>query len=233
MRFAYLALIIIAATVVGLYAGGNQAEAHTAASGSYYTLTIREDAFVNWDFRSKSVSASNVDWPVNMLFYNNAEIDKVKDALDALPNTNIGRCGSSKHAQVDDGSGMAWDSDGGIKDDCSSSPPSEQARHMRVYADGDDRLFNLSYGYYIIGTTHAEDCHKHGVWPITWCHHHWVGHSEIANDWWDYYSRQVAGWIVYSDWGSFSNFADEFDAHGSGEDHHVVNDGRATFVNVP
>jgi len=233
MRFAYLALIFVAATVLGLHAEGNPAEAHTAPSGSFYTLTIQEDAFINWDFRSKDVQASKVDWPVNMLFYNNAEIDKVKDALDALPNTNISRCGSGQDARVDDGSGMEWDGDGGIKDDCSSTPPSEQARHMRVYADGDDRLYNLSFGYYIIGTTHAEDCHQHGTIFYRYCHHHWVGYSEIANDWWDYYSDQVAGWTVYSDWGSFSNTASGLDDHGSGEDHYMESDGKATYVNVP
>lgn len=231
MRFANLALIFIAATLVGLYAGGNQAEAHTAPSGSFYTITIAEDEFVNWDFRSQSAQASNVDWPVSMLYYNNAEIDKVKDALVAVPGLNIGRCGSGQDARVNDGSGMQWDGDGGIKDDCGTSSP--VLLHMRVYADGDDRSYNLYWGYYIIGVTHAEDCHPHLPWPLTYCHHHWVGFSEVASSYWESYSDQVAGWSIYSDFADFANTANFTDYHGSGEDHYVQSDGRATYVNVP
>ncbi len=229
MRFVYFTFIFVAAIVAGLYAGPDAAEAHTAPSGSFYTITIREDRFMNWDFRSQNSAASNVDWPVTMLYYNNAEIDKVKDKLDAI--SGIGRCGSGKNARVDEGSGWVWDSDGGIKDNCGTS--SDQTRHMRVYADSNDRLYNLSWGYYIIGTTHVDQCHRHGVWPAYWCHHHWVGFSETANDWWDYYSDQVSGWNVYADWGSFSNSANFNDYHGSGEDHYVRSNGYATYVYVP
>ena len=234
MRFAYLTFIFVAAMVAGLYAGpgaAGTAEAHTAPSGSFYTLAIREDRFKNWDFRSKSAVASNVDWPVTMLYYNNANINKVKNKLDAID--RIGRCGSGKKARLRDSTvtGYVWDNDGGIKDNCGTDWG--QTRHMRVYADGNDKLYNLSWKYYIIGTTHVDHCHRHGFWPAYWCHHHYVGFSENANDWWDYYSDRVSGWTVFADWSSFSNSANFNDLHGSGEDHLVRSNGRATAVHVP
>ena len=40
------------------------------------------DSIYNYDFTSQTVSSSGVDWAVSLVFYNNAEIDKVKNIAD-------------------------------------------------------------------------------------------------------------------------------------------------------
>jgi len=222
-------LLSLAALAAGLHADSNSAEAHTAPSPGFKIITVLEDGWYNWDFRSQSQSSSNVDWPVTIVYYINANINKVKDKLKTIE--NIGSCGSPINARLSEGGSWQWDQDSGLKDDCGTG--SDVTEHLRVYADGDDRLYNQFLSYYILGTTHEDDCHEHGVWPFLSCHHHWVGYSEVANNHWDSYSDQVAGWDVYPDESNLDNAASFADLHGSGEDHYVFNNGLATLVVVP
>lgn len=39
------------------------------------------DQFYNYDFNGTPYNSTNVDWKIDLIFYNNAEIDKVKSAL--------------------------------------------------------------------------------------------------------------------------------------------------------
>lgn len=57
----------------------------SAATTSHLTvILLSEDQFYNYDFLSDQASSSNVDWSVTMLFYGNAEVNKVKLALFGL-----------------------------------------------------------------------------------------------------------------------------------------------------
>ena len=54
---------------------------HSASQSAFKVLSIGSDEFYNWDFNSEDARRDNVDWPVTMLFYNNAEVDRVKDVF--------------------------------------------------------------------------------------------------------------------------------------------------------
>jgi hypothetical protein len=138
----------------------------------------REDVFWNYDFESERVGRCNIDWPVDFIFYGNAEIDRVK--LDMLQYAGYscgarGDCGRKFHARMNDGVDMSWDEDAGIKNGLCTG----NATHIRLYAAGEldvddshDRMFNIDWGSYILGTTHIDnkDCLPGG----------WSGRSERA-----------------------------------------------------
>jgi hypothetical protein len=109
------------------------------------------DVVNNYDYRSKGYYYDNVDWAVSVFFTGNAEIDKVKDFYDPY----LPASGGTMYAYLKDGSSSAWDKDGGIKTSyCSTND--RYTNHLRLYADGDDRMYNLTYGYYVFGTTHLD-----------------------------------------------------------------------------
>lgn len=108
------------------------------------------DAIYNYDFLTASASSTNVDWTVNMMFRNNAEIDKVK----AIIMPEFRSEGNIMDGRLKDGTDFVWDTDRGMKNPNMPTCPSNV--HMRLYADGDDRMYNLNDGYYIFGTTHID-----------------------------------------------------------------------------
>ena len=193
------------------------ASEHSASPGSLSILSIQEDRFYNWDFTSddEDLSSSNVDWPVNMLFYNNAEVDKVKRIY-------WRNCGwpfaSAKYARLDDGSGFDYDEDSGTKSPCDCLFFGDQP-HMRVYADDNHTLYNTSWGFYVLGTTHTD---HNECGPNTW-----HGESEdtegLMAD-----RASDRGYTVYEDWGNFYN-AESRRREGN---HIIENDGYATAVYV-
>lgn len=192
------ALIALAAAVAACAPA--VAHAATARSGNLTTLTVREDAFRNYDFLSQSVSSTNVDWAVSLMFWNNASINRVK-------NSSIGplydQTGSTMNGRLRDSTstGYVWDQDGGRKTTkCPGAPFNpREARHYRIYADGDDRLYNLDWGYWVYGTTH---------WDIDECslsNPAVFGYSENAEEWLvsDWSAR--TGWGAANDWSWFAN----------------------------
>lgn len=119
------------------------------------------DYFYNYDFGSPDDPPSrlNVDWPVTMMFTGNANINKVKKIYWGLAGPLQA---SPMHMKLNDGAGWVWDSDRGTKSlglvNC----------HLRLYADSDDRLYNLTWGYFVIGTSHYDyyelnPNHYHGL----------------------------------------------------------------------
>jgi hypothetical protein len=117
------------------------------------------------------------------------------------------------------GGGYVWDEDGGRKTTkCPGlvTQPS-QARHYRIYADGDDRLYNLSWGYYVFGSTHYDINECSLTQPA------WFGYSETSEGWIAQRWRQN-GRSAVEDWSSFAN-AEPYRVEG---DHIWENDGLAT-----
>ncbi len=174
--------------------------AATARSGNLTILYIREDGFRNYDFNSQTVSSTNVDWAVSLMFWNNASINRIK-------NSGIGplydQSGSTQYGRLRDttSTGFVWDGDGGRKTTLCPGAPGQprNARHYRIYADGDDRLYNLDWGYWVFGSTH---------WDMDECslsNPAWFGYSENAEEWLvsDWINR--TGWPAANDWSSFSN----------------------------
>jgi hypothetical protein len=193
--------------------------AQAAGAGSTSKLTIlyvREDAFRNYDFLSQTVSSTNVDWPVNFLFWNNAEIDKVKSKLGGY----YPYSGSKMNGRLNDGSGFVWDQDGGRKSIL--CPIIGDAYHYRIYADSDDRMYNISWGYWVFGTSHI-DHNECGFGK-------WFGKSEQAENHIASHARNVFGSSnVAEDWSSFYNY-EPYREQGN---HIWQNNGYATAVRVP
>jgi len=214
---AAIALLVAAAVCAPV------AYAATARSGNLRILYVREDAFHNYDFLSQSVASDNVDWAVALVFWNNASISRVKtSAIGPL----YDQTGSRMNGRLRDttSSGYVWDEDSGRKTTlCPGAPlQSRDARHYRIYADGDDRLYNLDWGYWVYGTTH---------WDIDECslsNPAWFGHSENAEEWLvsDWIDR--TGWSASNDWSWFSN-SEPFRVEG---DHIWDSDGYASALRV-
>ena len=190
-----------------------------ATTSHLRVVSIREDQFWNYDFTARDVDSRKVDWPVDLVFRNNADIDKVKAALDGYMHWR----GSKMYARLKDTDGEAeWDEDGGKK--TRLCPVFGQtAHHSRFYADGDDRLYNTSWGFYVIATSHQDhnECSRIGRWH---------GRSEPA--------EKFVGGISREAWG---NGAPSFDSLWIGnrepyrrEGRHIwQNNGYATTVEVP
>jgi hypothetical protein len=190
---------VLLSLAVTLIAAG-PAQAATARSGNLKILFIREDGFRNYDFTNRTVTSTGVDWTVALLFWNNATINRVK-------NSGIGplydQTGGTMHGRLRESTatGYVWDDDGGRKTTkCPGAPfQPRNARHYRVYADGDDRLYNLDWGYWVYGTTHW-DMDECSLWNPAW-----FGYSENAEGWLvsDWVNR--TGWGATNDWASFYN----------------------------
>jgi len=179
------------------------------------TLSIYEDRFYNYDFHCQPVSNYNVAWPVTMLFYDNAWINKVKSIYLEMPLFGI-----QEYARLDDGDGWIWDSDGGTKGIVWSSHLNGYVwLHLRVYAPNPpDYMYNSAWGKYVLGTTHYDE------FPFE----EWSGYSEWAEK--DFASRaQDKGYTVFEDWASFSNYEPYRNENG----HVWYNNGLATAVYVP
>jgi hypothetical protein len=190
----------------------------SAATTSHLTyVLLSEDRFYNYDFLSTQASSSNVDWPVSMLFYGNADINKIKLALFGLE-----VIASPMYELLDDGSGWVWDSDRGTKEVHYSYYLNRYVYlHMRIYAPSPPDYFNDElgyYGHYVIGTTHYDE------YPFE----SWSGYSEYAEKDVGLASKAI-GWTVFEDHAFFNN-PEPFRIEGT---HVWDNNGYATFVYVP
>jgi hypothetical protein len=166
------------------------------------------DAFDTYDYGQKTRSEEHVDWPVSLIFFNNATVPKVKAPLSAvMPHT-----GSLKYAWV----GGTWDQDRGIKQYPGKCDPWPGNYHMRVYAPSQtDRMYNDFYGYFVVATTHMD--YREG------CAGEWFGESEAAEDFVlaEFIKRGYHYWSDWTDLGSYENRE------------HFQSNGRASEVSIP
>ncbi len=168
--------------------------AQGASTSRLSKLAFYGDQFWNYDFTIRRVRAHKVDWPISLVFYGNASINKVKGFLD----NEYDETGSPMNARLNDGGRWRWDTDNGRKTTkCPGllSQPSS-ARHYRIYADPDDRLYNSAWGFYVIGSTHYDirECGRGATF----------GWSETSEGWVTWRWRANGGW-AQNDWRYFSN----------------------------
>ena len=191
-RVFFVAAFVALSAAAGLKAG--ESVANGASTSHLSRLSFHGDQFWNYDFTSKQVRANGVDWPIGLVFYGNATINKVKSFLA----NEYDQVGSSMYSRLNDGAGWRWDSDRGRKTTACPGAPLQPswARHYRVYADGDDRLYNPKWGFYVIGSAHYDEreCASNPT-------HGW---SETAEGWITYRWRQNGGW-AQDDWRYFGN----------------------------
>ena len=220
-RNALLLIVIILALSTSITNSFILAD-HSAQTTSFYSLTMGEDRFYNWDFENDDRSTrTNVDWPVTMLFYNDADVQLVKDMYYTF-------VGSSMYARLNDGSSWVWDKDGGTKSGLCTS----QIYHMRVYADSDDHMYNTSWGYYVLGTTHIDN---NECLPLS--DEYWSGDSEQAEGHFAMHAEDIyseCDVAVFEDWRNFRNLEPYYRVKSNeGPDHIKHNNGYATAVYLP
>lgn len=184
-------------------------------------LFPEEDVIYNYDFTTnRGASYRTVDWGTTLLFYNNDSIEQVKN--DRAVGVAYAFVGGTKYGWVDEGGPHPsyYDSDRGIKTDSASCLG--DTRHFRIYADGDDRLYNTRLGYWVYATTHKD-------------------FNELCSD---YYGdaegteNDVAARFrndrhaVYEDYASFFNY-EPYHVDRLDSKHRWGSDGKATYINVP
>lgn len=191
-------------------AGGTAYRPITALSMGY------SDYLKNYDFEGEVDAQNNVDWAVSILAYNGASVDRFKSLLN---NQGFGANSTDgKHGRASDGAGYRWDRDAGKKG--VTCPAFSTTPHYRVYADGDQYLYNQTYGTYVYASTHRDRDECGG------------GNKSF------YGSEGVEGLIVnkfsyigqpvYHDYASFYNY-EPYRAQGT---HIWDNDGNASYVNL-
>ena len=213
---AFVALIVLSAIV------GVARQAGAATTSNLTLLSLREDQWRNYDFTEQTVSSNKVDWAVSLMFWNNATINRVKNHL----GNEYDQVGSRQNGRLRDSVsvGFVWDQDGGRKTTLLPGCPGQpnDARHYRIYADGDDRIYNLDWGYWVFGTDHYDIEECPGGPPA------WFGYSETAEDWITWRWRQN-GRSATDDWAWFYN-PEPFRVEG---DHIWDNNGYASALHVP
>jgi hypothetical protein len=216
LGFSRIGVFLVLAVLLLLVTAGI-AGAWTAAN--LQPVASAEDQFYNYDFTSKTVSATGVDWPVTIIFYGNATVSKVKSAFQSRGWANP--FVSTMYAFENDGPGFVWAADGGVKTFATKSP------HMRLYAPG-GKLSNSIWGTYVVATTHFDNAELAS--PPT----QWFGMSEDA--------ATAAVQTAIKAWGASSvtlNAVPLGNAQygevksAKGERHIWQCDGMATLVRVP
>jgi hypothetical protein len=144
--------LLAAATTGNALSGAPRAVASSTPNG-ITGVVIDEQGTTNYDFESQSAVNTNVDWPVNLIFYNNATIDGVKFQLD---NYYGYKSPEEKKMAIYQYGLTQWDGDGGKKGIL--CPIADQwTRHYRIYASSsDDTLYSPSLGYWVVASTHKD-----------------------------------------------------------------------------
>jgi hypothetical protein len=111
-RRAGLILFVVVLTfwVVGV------SSALASTTTSLKTVHYGGDSFRNFDFDSQKASAGNVDWPVDLVFWGNASVDKVYAGI------GWSLAGSNEYARINDGTGAIWVASAGRKSGLCSGP---------------------------------------------------------------------------------------------------------------
>src|SRR5262249_28651080 len=134
-----LAILSLWSLLVAAHPQGSRAE--TINSSSYLNILFDAGDVVGaYDHNSTSNARTNADWPVTLLIRGNAEIDKVKAILQPYYSSH----GGPMYEYLKDGSGYTWDTDSGKKDPAGCI---RRDTHLRLDADGDDRMYNPTDGY--------------------------------------------------------------------------------------
>ena len=139
----------------------NLQRADAATAEHLGILRVGSDEFYNYDYSSEENSKENVDWAIDMLFYNDSSVNKVKKDLETwLPSS-----GSSAYAYYVTPSEWQWDADKGKKESLCTSIGDNV--HYRIYGpSGTDRFYNLRWGFFNIASTHIDhnECNVVDKW---------------------------------------------------------------------
>ncbi|HEV8452879.1 MAG TPA: hypothetical protein VGQ45_15705 [Gaiellales bacterium] len=196
------------------------APASASTTTNLKLVAYGHNSFYNYDFDSRTAAATNVDWPVDMIFYGNASVSKVYAKI------GWSWSGSNEYMLLNSGSGATWVSAGGRKNTICTDT------HYRLYAPAAAGYFtDPVLGHYVIATTHL-DKNECGTSPT-------YGWNETAE-------QHVAARAA-QEWGTRSvkhdattlpggtstlTLLDNFNETGWQGNHYFYNDGLPTLVKV-
>lgn len=108
--------------------------------------------FWNYDFTAPVAVRDGCDWPVTIVFWGNASVAKVKQALAS----RLPLAGNEMYLLVTPDArrkrgSMEWSADRGIK-----TFSFTRALHLRLYADADGSLSGGDWGRFVLATTHLD-----------------------------------------------------------------------------
>ncbi len=224
---------------LGLISTGTASTAKAHGDFGYHFNLIGADDLWNWDFRSdNNRSWNNVDWPIHMIFWNNATVNRVKgtDGTHRIDNDVFRTTGGPKWARFNDDGFWEYDADSGRKRfNCKAFADANRwTEHYRVYADNThDRNWTAAFGYYVIVSTHF-DYDDPEIWG-TQCNNAQYGWDELAEENITYYYSSWAGgpqWSARADSVHLHNNASG-DYYHNGNLHRRDSDGNATKIRVP
>lgn len=221
-RFVTTALTGLLA-LAAVSTAANPASAATARNNVCYFFQTNDGAvWHNYDYTSKNAYCNNVDWATSLMFYEYANIDKVKSIL----HTRGYGANSTNSMHMPIGTprmspGVTWDSDAGKKG-VACPGRNQTTRHYRIYAPPAYQMnYSVMYGYFVVASTHwdGNECWITGK-------RHW-GSEEVET----HIGRvlSAAGYQVNYDWANYSNW-EPYRVEGN---HTWENDGWATFVRIP
>lgn len=222
-RRTIAALLVVLAA---LLFGASIADAYTPTPRQYAwkRLSPGGDYFLNYD-GGQTVDREERDWPVGMIFYGDASVDRVKTFYGTRGFTREGgymymgyRDGDLRGPAL-----RAWqrfDRDKGKKTECVNGYDD----HFRVYGPSNtDRFNDPRYGYFVVATAHIDHGDGGGACAGT----PWFGESEQVE-------RRLAA-IAASTYRVNLNAKplNNFERRRVEGDHHWSNGGRATTVRMP
>jgi hypothetical protein len=133
------------ALAVPLFLACALTSASASTTANLKLVTYGQNSFYNYDFDSQSAVVTNVDWPVDMIFYGNASVSKVYNKIGWFWG------GSNEYMRLNTGSGASWVSAGGRKNTLCTDT------HFRLYAPAATGYFtDPVLGHYVIATMHLD-----------------------------------------------------------------------------
>lgn len=209
MPFALTVIVVFLASI-GVFAGAGSTQAHDSHGWTW----IDRDRIYNFDHKSRTASLSNADWPISILFYNDASPDTIKayrqDVFEyncnvlGLCNMNHRNDDSGNSSQIADGSHWRWDEDGGRKMfRCGwSGGANEWALHYRAYESWYSdfipgggwpiTLWSPNWGYMTPVSTHYD--YDDPDLPGSSCDNKQHGYNEVAETNMAIWYNEVQGW---------------------------------------
>jgi len=195
------------------------APASASTTTTLQLVSYGHNSFYSYDFDAQSAVATNVDWPVDMIFYGRASVSKVYSKI------GWSWSGSNEYMLINTGSGATWVSAGGRKNTICTDT------HYRLYAPAAGYFTDPVLGHYVIATMHL-DKNECGSSPT-------YGWNETAET--TLAKRATAVWGAHAvqhdattlpDGTSTSALLNNLNETGWQGNHYFFNDGLPTLVKV-
>lgn len=241
--FDVLVGAFIASWVV--FAGLPSASAHDTST----FVPIGQNYIYNYDYRNQSTAYDNRDWPVNIIFWNGASVQQVKDNRQDIYeyNCNVFNFCNMEHRSFQrnsiNGSGWKWDTDGGRKEfRCGYSGGADiWSLHWRAYENtglhpggtaDQSPLWDPGWGYFVPVSSHYDIDDPDNL-PFSDCDNKAHGYDETAEGWVVSHYNALPGWSGTNDWTVHFHSQPPALRVLGGINHYGNGNGNTSIVSVP